>query len=146
MYCHWKIRADTGSELLKPCFQILSLPLSALFSLPCHLQEPLVLTRAMENCKDVGCQNWWGGVPCSCSSFGDVTGGTASAEAPCHQRTWIWASKCRDFLPACGQCLPVHHLALFLGLHCPVSWEEHLVVTLGEAGVLGTSLRVEKGS
>lgn len=56
MYCHCKIHADTGPKLLKPYFQRLSLPLSALLSLPCGLQEPLLLTRAPENCKDEGGQ------------------------------------------------------------------------------------------
>jgi len=54
--CHWKIRAAAGPKLLKSYFQRLSFLLSALLSQPCGLQEPLMLARALENCKDEGCQ------------------------------------------------------------------------------------------
>lgn len=59
MYCHWKVLGGTCWH--KPYFQRLSLPFSALISQSCGLQEPLMLTRALENCKDEGSQVWWGG-------------------------------------------------------------------------------------
>lgn len=143
MYCHWKIHADTGPKLLKPYFQRLSLPLSALLSQPCDLPELPVLTRTLENCKD-NIKADGQGVPSARSSFGDASGRTPGAEAHCHQKTGLSAPLCSDFLRAWGQCLLMHHLASSLSL---ALWEGRLMFAFREAeGVSGTSLKAERSS